>query len=196
MALVDAARISFRLWRRCGGCRRPIWSSSRIRRRFPTLMVTRFTLVRRGVRFVIDWHNLGYTLLRLRLGRWHPAVRLARWLERRDARRVDCAPLRVSRPGGISQEPLRLLEHRVLYDRPASVFVADRARRARAIPSGVVHAARHHAGRRRFHRLSDELDGRRGLRRRHRRRADARGADSRLGSARKHRRAFPISSSS
>jgi beta-1,4-mannosyltransferase len=56
---------------------------------FPTLAVTWFSLHRRGVRFVIDWHNLGYTLLQLRLGQWHPAVRLARWFERRDARRVD-----------------------------------------------------------------------------------------------------------
>ena len=31
---------------------------------------------------MIDWHNLGYTLLQLRLGQWHPAVRLARWYER------------------------------------------------------------------------------------------------------------------
>ena len=40
--------------------------------------------------------RLWKTLLRLRLGHRHPAVRLARWLERRDARRVE-ANLCVSR---------------------------------------------------------------------------------------------------
>ena len=48
---------------------------------FPTLVVTWVSLRRKGVRFVIDWHSLGVTLLRLRLGRRHPAVRLARWFE-------------------------------------------------------------------------------------------------------------------
>src|SRR5207249_12159024 len=89
---------------------------------FPTLAVAWFSLRGRGVRFVIDWHNLGYTLLRLRLGRWHPAVRLAPWAERRDARRAD-ANLTVSRSLAAFLESRFGVQHaRVLYDRPASAF--------------------------------------------------------------------------
>jgi beta-1,4-mannosyltransferase len=84
------------------------------------------------VRFVIDWHNLGYTLLQLRLGRWHPAVRLARWYERRDARGVD-ANLCVSRGLAAFLESRFGVTHaQVLYDRPASAFAPiDRADRER-----------------------------------------------------------------
>ena len=75
------------------------------------------------MRFVIDWHNLGYTILALRLGRWHPAVRLARWLERRDARRAH-AHLCVSRGfARFSRTGSSIRDVRVLYDRPASAFV-------------------------------------------------------------------------
>src|SRR5207244_6200881 len=88
----------------------------------PTLVATWFSLHRRGVKFVIDWHNLGFTLLRLRLGRWHPAVRLARWYERRDARRVD-ANLCVSRGlAAFLESRFGVQNARVLYDRPASSF--------------------------------------------------------------------------
>ena len=58
----------------------------------------------RRARLVIDWHNLGYTILALRLGRRHVAVRLARWIEMVGGRMAD-AHLCVSRgfariPGG------------------------------------------------------------------------------------------------
>ena len=150
---------------------------------FPTLAVTWFSLRRRGVRFVIDWHNLGYTLLQLRLGRWHPAVRLARWFERRDARRVDAQPVRVARRWRrFSRAGSACSNARVLYDRPASAFVpierAERERFRQALFARLGIRGRHG----RLHRLSDELDRGRGLRRRHRRRAAARGAHPRLGS--------------
>jgi beta-1,4-mannosyltransferase len=99
--------------------------------------VTWWSLRRRGVRFVIDWHNLGYTLLRLRLGHWHPAVRLARWMERHDARRVE-ANLCVSR--GLTaflESRFGVKNAHVLYDRPASAFVPierlDRERHRQAL---------------------------------------------------------------
>src|SRR5262249_29616235 len=87
--LLDAARLGVRLWRTLRRLKQPDLVLIQNPPAFPTLAVTWFTLRRRGVRFVIDWHNLGYTLLRVHIGRWHPAVRLARWFERRDARRVD-----------------------------------------------------------------------------------------------------------
>ncbi len=130
--LVDAARLSLRLWRTMRNLRRPDLVLIQNPPAFPTLAVTWLSLRRRGVRFVIDWHNLGYTLLSLRLGQWHPAVRLARWLERRDARRVD-ANLCVSRGLAAFLESRFGVQHAsVLYDRPASAFVPmDRADRER-----------------------------------------------------------------
>jgi hypothetical protein len=126
---------------------------------FPTLVVTWFSLRHRGVRFVIDWHNLGYTLLQLHLGQWHPAVRLARWYERRDARRAD-ANLCVSRGlAAFLESRFGVKQATVLYDRPASAR-ADRARR-RALPPGTVLAPRHPCQHRRLHRPPHELDRRR-----------------------------------
>src|SRR5579864_5830254 len=135
--LVDAARLSLRLWRLLRKIPRPDLVLVQNPPHFPTVAVTWFSMRRRGVRFVIDWHNLGYTLLRLRLGRWNPAVRLARWFERRDARRVD-ANLCVSRGLAAFLESRFDVQHaRVLYDRPAAVFApmerADRERFRQAL---------------------------------------------------------------
>jgi beta-1,4-mannosyltransferase len=130
--LFDAARVSFRLWRTLKGLRRPDLVVVQNPPAFPTLAVTRFSLRHRGVRFVIDWHNLGYSLLELRLGRWHPAVRLARWFERRDARRVE-ANLCVSRGlAAYLESRFGVNKPQVLYDRPAAAFVPiERAERER-----------------------------------------------------------------
>jgi beta-1,4-mannosyltransferase len=130
--LVDAARLSLRLWRTLRRLQKPDLVLVQNPPAFPTLFVTWFSLRGKGVRFVIDWHNLGYTLLRLRLGRWHPAVRLARWFERRDARRVD-ANLCVSRSlAAFLESRFGVQQARVLYDRPASAFVPmERAERER-----------------------------------------------------------------
>jgi beta-1,4-mannosyltransferase len=128
----DALRVAFRLWR----CLRALPHADLVIVQnppaFPTLAVTWFTLHGRTVRFVIDWHNLGYTLLQRRLGRWHPAVRIARWIERRDARRVD-ANLCVSRSMvAFLQSRFGVAHANVLYDRPAAVFVPmDRPSRER-----------------------------------------------------------------
>ena len=135
--LFDAMRISFRLWRVLRTLRRPDLVLVQNPPAFPTLAVSWFSLKRRGVRFVVDWHNLGYTLLQLRLGQWHPAVRLARWFERRDARRVD-ANLCVSRGlAAFLESRFGVKQARVLYDRPASAFTpierADRERFRQAL---------------------------------------------------------------
>jgi len=49
---------------------------------FPTLAVARAVARARGVRWIVDWHNFGADMLALRLGTDHPAVRVARVLER------------------------------------------------------------------------------------------------------------------
>ena len=135
--LLDAARVSFSLWRTLKRLRRPDLVLVQNPPAFPTLAVTWFSLRHRGVRFVIDWHNLGYTLLQLHLGQWHPAVRLARWFERRDARRAD-ANLAVSRGlAAYLESRFQVKQAQVLYDRPASAFVpierADRERFRQAL---------------------------------------------------------------
>ena len=89
----------------------------------PTLHVAWLVSRLRGARLVIDWHNLGYSLLALRLGRRHVAVRLGRWLEMVAGRGAH-AHLCVSR--GFSKfliERFKLTGVQVLYDRPASAFV-------------------------------------------------------------------------
>lgn len=123
VAIFDALRLGFRLWRKLRALPRPSLILAQNPPAFPTLAVTWFTLKTRQVRLVVDWHNLGYTMLSLRLGRWHPAVRLARWYERRDARIVDANLC-------VSHALATFLQHRfgvstahVLYDRPASAFV-------------------------------------------------------------------------
>lgn len=89
----------------------------------PMLPVTWLVARLRGARFVIDWHNLGYSILALRLGRRHFAVRMARWFERIAGRSAD-AHLCVSR--GFARflaERFDIPLARVLYDRPAAAFV-------------------------------------------------------------------------
>jgi beta-1,4-mannosyltransferase len=121
-AAFDAARSSFRFWRVLRRLARPDLVLVQNPPAFPTLAVTWFTLRRPGVRFVIDWHNVGYTLLQRRLGSWHPLVRAARWLERRDARRVD-GHLCVSRGmAAFLESRFGVKGAHVLYDRPAAAF--------------------------------------------------------------------------
>lgn len=33
----------------------------------------------RGCKIIIDWHNLGWSILALRLGQEHPFVKVAKW---------------------------------------------------------------------------------------------------------------------
>lgn len=137
LGLVDALRLTLRLWRVLRRLERPHLVLVQDPPAFPTFAVAWFSLRRRGVRFVIDWHNLGFTLLQLRLGQWHPAVRLARWLERRDARRAD-GNLCVSRGlAAFLQNRFGVERAQVLYDRPASEFVpiarSDRERHRQAL---------------------------------------------------------------
>jgi beta-1,4-mannosyltransferase len=123
VGLIDALRLSTRLWNILRRLGRPDIVLVQNPPAFPTLAVTWFSLHGRGIRFIIDWHNLGYTVLRLRLGRWHLGVRLARWFERRDARRVD-ANLCVSRAlAAFLESRFGVTNASVLYDRPASTFV-------------------------------------------------------------------------
>src|SRR3954453_21691518 len=132
VAAFDTLRVGLRLWRVLRRLGPPDLVLLQNPPAFPTLAVAWFSLHRRNLRFVIDWHNLGYTVLRQRLGRWNPAVRLARWYERRDARPVD-ANICVSRGMAAWLESrFDVVRPTVLYDRPASAFApTDRIERER-----------------------------------------------------------------
>ena len=122
VALIEALRLSFRLWRVLRRFKKSELVLVQNPPAFPTLRVTSWTFRRHHVRFVVDWHNVGYTLMQRRLGRRHPAVRLFRWIERRDARRAD-AHLCVSRGlMAFLNKSFKLTAAHVVYDRPASAF--------------------------------------------------------------------------
>jgi beta-1,4-mannosyltransferase len=146
IAFIDTLRIGLRLWKMLRSLPTPDLVLVQNPPAFPTLTVTRLALAKKTARFVIDWHNIGYTVLRLRLGQWHPAVRLARWLERRDAG-FAAANLCVSR--GLAEflkSRFGLKHTTVLYDRPASIFTpmprTDRERYRQALLTRLgVHSA-------------------------------------------------------
>jgi beta-1,4-mannosyltransferase len=88
----------------------------------PTLLVARVVARLRAARLVVDWHNLAWTLLALRLGQHHSVVRAARVYERALGRRAD-GHLCVSKAmQAVLQRDWGLRDVRVLYDRPAERF--------------------------------------------------------------------------
>jgi beta-1,4-mannosyltransferase len=131
-AIIDGVRSSYRLWRALSKIPRPDLILVQNPPSMPTLAVAWAMARIRKARLVVDWHNLGYTLLTLRLGRRHPAVRLARWLERLFGRLAD-AHLCVSRGfAKFLRDRFGVKAANVLYDRPAAVFVPiDRTERER-----------------------------------------------------------------
>lgn len=48
----------------------------------PTLAIVQLASWLRGSKLIIDWHNLGYSILALKLGQNHFLVRIAKWFER------------------------------------------------------------------------------------------------------------------
>lgn len=87
----------------------------------PTLQVVWFAALMRGSRFVVDWHNYGYSILALGVGKAHWLVKLAEWLERvfgAMATRHLCVTRAMQRDlrdnWGITAE--------VLHDRPPPMF--------------------------------------------------------------------------
>ncbi|XP_064170731.1 chitobiosyldiphosphodolichol beta-mannosyltransferase [Anguilla rostrata] len=48
----------------------------------PGIAVTWLVCLLRGSKFIIDWHNYGYTIMALTHGEKHPIVRVAKWYEK------------------------------------------------------------------------------------------------------------------
>lgn len=88
---------------------------------WPTLAAAWMAARIRGARLVIDWHNLSHTILAVRLGERHRAVRALKRSERRWARRAD-AHLAVSKSLADWLQREWQITATVLYDRPTRLF--------------------------------------------------------------------------
>jgi beta-1,4-mannosyltransferase len=89
----------------------------------PTLAVALLAARLRSARLVIDWHNLAYSMLALRLGDAHVLVRLARWYEGAIGRRADahlCVSAAMARELSVRWGVPNAV---VLRDRPEARFV-------------------------------------------------------------------------
>ncbi|KAJ1974198.1 mannosyltransferase [Dimargaris xerosporica] len=89
----------------------------------PTLLVAQAVCWLRGIRLIIDWHNFGYTILALTLGRKHPVVyaaKLYEWYLGRYAYAHLCVTQamadRLQRQWRVSGQLV------VLYDKPPAHF--------------------------------------------------------------------------
>lgn len=152
LAVFDALRAGLRLAVALFGIPKPELLLVQNPPAIPTLQIAWLVARLRRVRLVIDWHNLGYTMLALRLGRRHFVVRFARWFEMLGGRAAD-AHLCVSRGFAkfladrfkLSDSPKRPV--RVLYDRPASAFAPierierEHIRQALFVRLGIRHTA-------------------------------------------------------
>ncbi len=87
----------------------------------PALAVAWLVTRLRGGRFVIDWHNLSHTVVAIRLGESHRAVRAVARSERRWARRAD-GHLAVSKALAAWLAGNYGITTSVVYDRPPSLF--------------------------------------------------------------------------
>lgn len=150
--LGQTARLS---WRLLVGLRAPDVILVQNPPAVPTLVVALLAARTRSAKLVVDWHNLGYSMLALRLGKKHPAVRLSRWYERKAGRRAD-AHICVSQ--AMRQElaaHFGIPDATVLYDQPAQSFAPtplhlrhDLFRRLgdRLVPASISRSEEHRSG--------------------------------------------------
>jgi beta-1,4-mannosyltransferase len=87
----------------------------------PTLAVAWLVARLRGSRFVIDWHNLAHTIVAIRLGESHRAVKAIARSERRWARRAD-GHMTVSKALAAWLSSHYGVTASVVYDRPSPAF--------------------------------------------------------------------------
>jgi beta-1,4-mannosyltransferase len=87
----------------------------------PTLAVAWLVARLRGSRFVIDWHNLAHTIVAIRLGESHRAVKAIARSERRWARRAD-GHITVSKALAAWLSSHYGVTASIVYDRPSAAF--------------------------------------------------------------------------
>ena len=98
----------------------------------PTLAVAWAIARLRGARFIIDWHNLGHTIVAVRLGETHRAVRALARSERRWSQRAD-GHLAVSQALADWLAREYHVKASVLYDRPLRSFERPSAGKQEAL---------------------------------------------------------------
>jgi beta-1,4-mannosyltransferase len=109
----------------------------------PALPVAWLASRLRRARFAIDWHNLSHTIVAVKLGEQHRAVKAVARSERRWAKRAD-AHVAVSQTlaSWLSRE-FRVTAA-VVYDRPAAAFIMPSVAARSALWARL--AAEHHLG--------------------------------------------------
>ncbi|KAI5364166.1 Putative chitobiosyldiphosphodolichol beta-mannosyltransferase ALG1 [Septoria linicola] len=89
----------------------------------PTLAVARLVTFLRNTRLVIDWHNLGYSILALRLGPTHPLVRISEWCEAFFSRNGVYSHICVTNAmARVLKEKWGIQDALPLHDRPADIY--------------------------------------------------------------------------
>ena len=99
---------------------------------FPTLFISWLAARLRGARFVIDWHNLSHTIVAVKVGEHHRAVKALARSERRWAKRAD-AHLTVSKALAEWMAREYKVKAAVVYDRPGDAFIRTGSDDARAL---------------------------------------------------------------
>ncbi|KAI0035263.1 glycosyl transferases group 1-domain-containing protein [Vararia minispora EC-137] len=89
----------------------------------PTLALVALVASLRGTKVIIDWHNLGYSILALRLGSAHPLIRIAKQFEKTFGRTAyaHLFVTRAMRDHLVKEWDLRGITA-VLHDRPPAHF--------------------------------------------------------------------------
>ena len=140
-----AAASALALFWKCLRIRRPDLIIVQTPPAVPTMIVAWAAAKLRGGRLVFDWHNLGWTVLRQRLGAAHPMVTIARALERAGSRLADAHVVVSEALAHHLRTEWRLTPVCVLRDRPAEAFMprgTDNTMRARLLrQAGFNHDA-------------------------------------------------------
>ncbi|GAB4833757.1 hypothetical protein Ancab_032007 [Ancistrocladus abbreviatus] len=87
----------------------------------PTLVAVKWASWMRGSAFIVDWHNFGYTLLALSLGRRSRFVAVYHWIERRYGKMAD-GSLCVTKAMQHELAQNWGIKATVLYDQPPEFF--------------------------------------------------------------------------
>uniref|UniRef100_A0AAZ3R163 ALG1 chitobiosyldiphosphodolichol beta-mannosyltransferase n=1 Tax=Oncorhynchus tshawytscha TaxID=74940 RepID=A0AAZ3R163_ONCTS len=87
----------------------------------PSIVVTWLVCGLRGSRFIIDWHNYGYTIMALSHGPDHPIVRLAQWYEQLFGR-LSSHNLCVTNAMKEDLQNNWNIRATTLYDKPPAIF--------------------------------------------------------------------------
>ncbi|XP_074372881.1 UDP-glycosyltransferase TURAN-like isoform X1 [Apium graveolens] len=87
----------------------------------PTLVAVKWASWLRRSKFVVDWHNFGYTLLALSLGRSSPFVAVYRWFEKHYGKMAN-GSLCVTQAMQLELAQNWGIKATVLYDQPPEFF--------------------------------------------------------------------------